>query len=135
LSSVCQTDEECVANTSSPSSFICIKSLDYCKKMNICSENSECVYFKQNNSIACKCKNGADSCDTSKSLNVSLTLNETFFESSYSQTTLTPTILILMNTTKSFLSKLDEQFDRVLSQINLTSADDKQASFNSENVI
>jgi hypothetical protein len=66
---------------------------------------------------------------------VSLTLNETFFESSYSQTTLTPTILILMNTTKSFLSKLDEQFDRVLSQINLTSADDKQASFNSENVI
>ena len=63
-------------------------------------------------------------------------MNDTLFaKSTYSQTPSKMMVVVLMNTTKSFLSKLDEQFDRVLSETNLTTTDSKIVSFNNENVI
>ena len=61
----------------------------------------------------CKCLNGADGCETPQGLNVSSTMNDTLFaKSTYSQTPSKMMVVVLMNTTKSFLSKLDDETEQ-----------------------
>ena len=108
--------------------------------MNICNENSECIYSKLDNSILCQCLNGASSCETPKTLNVSTSVSNETITQTIAQTTTThsetTSTLLLINTNNSFFSKLDEQFDRVLFESNNTAYRiNKKDSFNNENVI
>ncbi len=37
--------------------------MNICDRMKPCNKNSECIFFKKNNTFTCRCFNGANSCD------------------------------------------------------------------------
>lgn len=63
-SSPCGIDEDCVISTTDISrNYLCVKAVNFCERMRPCNNNSECIYYKKNNTFYCRCLNGASNCD------------------------------------------------------------------------
>lgn len=97
--------------------------------MNLCNENSECIFSESENKVVCKCLNGAAQCVSNKNNQKYVHLSDILIE--YDNLTEHNSVNSSNSTWVTF--KSDKQFDTV-SSTNYTTINPVAYEFNHENV-